>query len=126
MDQANASALRPYTPATNTATELPEALTVGRNAEPGVSVYQGVSDGKPVYVGITNNPTVRAAQHGDRFALEELAGGLTRGEARAVEQAIIAQNPGYQNLINSISPRHPWYQQAVDWGEAWLRANGLG
>jgi hypothetical protein len=89
-------------------------------------VYQGVSNGKPVYVGITNNTDVRAAQHGDRFVLEELVSGLTRGEARAVEQAIIAQNPGYQNLINSISPSHPWYQQAVDWGEVFLRANGLG
>jgi len=111
--------------ATN-AIELPEALTVGRNAEQGVSVYQGVIDGKPAYVGITNDIARRAIEHGDRFVLDELAAGLTRGEARAVEQAIIAQNPGYQNLINSISPSHPWYQQAVDWGEAFLRANGLG
>jgi hypothetical protein len=26
---------------------------------------------------------------------------------------------------NSISPTHAWYQQAVDWGEQWLRDNGL-
>lgn len=76
--------------------------------------------------GLPTTPAVRASQHADRFGLEELVSGLTRGQARAVEQAIIAQNPGYQNLINSISPRHAWYQQAVDWGEAFLRANGVG
>lgn len=60
------------------------------------------------------------------FALEELAGGLTRGEARAIEQALIVRNPGYDNLINSIGTQHSWYQQAVDWGETWLRGNGFG
>jgi hypothetical protein len=49
---------------------------------------------------------------------------LTRGQARAVEQARIVRNRGW-NKINSISPAHPWYQQAVDWGEIWLQNEGL-
>ncbi len=50
---------------------------------------------------------------------------LTRGEARAVEQAMIERNPGFENKINSISPNHDWFDQAVEWGENWLRSNGL-
>ena len=104
---------------------LPEALTVGHNAEEGVHVYQGYRDGENVYSGITNNFERRQAQHGDRFTMEQLTGeeGLTRGEARAVEQALIVRNKG-ENKINSISPNQPYYQQAVDWGEAWLQAHG--
>lgn len=30
----------------------------------------------------------------------------------------------YVNKINSISPNHAYYGQALDWGNAWLRANG--
>jgi hypothetical protein len=105
---------------------LPEALTLGRNAETGVDVYTGVRGGKDVYVGITNNLERRAAQHGDRFVLQQLTRtSVTRGEARAIEQAMLARNPGFENAINSISPSHPWYQQAVDWGETWLQNAGL-
>jgi len=49
---------------------------------------------------------------------------VTRGEARAIEQALIVRNPGFNNKINSISPNHSYYQDAVDWGEAWLVRNG--
>ena len=44
--------------------------------------------------------------------------------ARAIEQALIERNPGFENAINSISQRHSYYGSAVDWGEAWLQANG--
>lgn len=101
---------------------LPEALTLGRNAETGVDVYNGVLDGKDVYVGITNDLLRRGAEHGDRFALARLTQtSVTRGEARAIEQAQIVRNPGFENIRNSISPNHDWYQQAVDWGERWLQ-----
>ena len=54
---------------------------------------------------------------------------LTRGEARAIEQALIVESRlsgrGFWNIRNSISPRHAWYQDAVNWGDNWLRANGL-
>jgi len=49
---------------------------------------------------------------------------VTRGEARAIEQALIESNPGFQNIRNSISPTHPWYSNAVEWGKNWLRTNG--
>ncbi|HEV8628419.1 MAG TPA: hypothetical protein VG034_28635 [Acidimicrobiia bacterium] len=107
--------------------ELPQALTVGRNAKTGVDVYVGVRNGKPVYTGITNNIEGRAAQHGSRFdLLDQLtSSSVSRGEARAIEQAMIERNPLFENAINSISPRHSWYQQAVDWGEQWLTGNGF-
>ena len=41
-----------------------------------------------------------------------------------IEQAIIANNPAFRNVINSISPSHSYYNQAVAWGEQWFRANG--
>lgn len=95
-------------------------------------VYLGVRDGKPVYTGITNDLARRQAQHGERFVLQQLTSEpLTRGQARAIEQALIERAGGtapkggsFQNLRNSISPTHGYYGQAVDWGEAWLRANG--
>jgi predicted GIY-YIG superfamily endonuclease len=104
---------------------LPEALTVGRNAEAGVDVYLGISEGKAAYAGISNNLARRSAQHGERFERLQAVtstSSVTRGEARAIEQALKVRNPKFQNKINSISPSHPWYQQAVDWGEAWLQA----
>ena len=48
----------------------------------------------------------------------------SRGQARAIEQALIERNPGFENAINSISQRHCYYGSAVDWGEAWLQSNG--
>lgn len=51
--------------------------------------------------------------------------GVTRGEARAIEQALIVRNPGFENKINSISPSRPFYHQAVDWGESWLQGHGF-
>lgn len=79
-----------------------------------------------MYARITNDLGRRQIQHGDRFILQQVTSAtVTRGQARAIEQALIERNPGFGNKINSISPKHSWYQSAVDWGEAWLRANGL-
>jgi hypothetical protein len=105
---------------------LPEALTLGGNAETGIDVYLGIRNGQAVYCGITCNLAQRFAQHGSRFdALEQVTtSGVTRGDARAIEQAMIESNPGFQNIRNSISPQQPWYQDALNWGTSWLKSNG--
>ena len=56
-------------------------------------------------------------EHGARFRLQKITDApVTCGEARAIEQALIKNNPGFQNIRNSISPTHTWYNQAVEWG----------
>ena len=63
-------------------------------------------------------------EYGARFTLQKITDApLTRGEDRAIEQALIKNNPCFQNIRNSISPTHTWYDQAVEWGEQWLRNN---
>lgn len=85
------------------------------------SVYQGVVAGKPVYTGITKQGlAARLYQHNyadkglDR--LQELFSGLTRNQARAIEQYFIENGPGNAiNQINSISPTSPHYDNAMKW-----------
>jgi hypothetical protein len=104
---------------------LPKALTTGYNSGNGVIVYVGIRNGKDVYVGITNNLARRTAEHGGKYILRPVTRTpVTRGEARAIEQALILRNPHFANVRNSISPKHPYYQRAVQWGEAWLKSNG--
>ncbi len=101
---------------------LPKALAGG---PADVHVYHGVRDGRNVYVGLTSDLARRQAQHGDRFVLEQITDtAVTRGQARAIEEALILRNPGFENIRHSISPRLAHYRQAVDWGNAWLRRNG--
>jgi hypothetical protein len=67
----------------------------------------------------------QAADYASRFLLQPITTSpVTRGEARAIEQALINRNPGFENIRNSISPNHSWYGEAVEWGEAWLKAEG--
>ena len=101
---------------------LPAALQGG---EAKVKVYLGISNGKPNYVGISSNLKQRAAQHGSRFELleEVTSSPLTQGQARAIEEALFVRHPNFQNIRHSISPSHSWYQDALDWGETWLRNN---
>jgi RHS repeat-associated protein len=105
---------------------LPQALTLGTNAQTGIHVYFGLRGGQVAYCGITCNLAQRAAQHGARFdKLQRITTtSVTRGEARAIEQALIGRNPGFENIRNTISPAHPWHQKAVEWGEAWLKLHG--
>lgn len=88
-------------------------------------VYYGKRDGKKVYVGITNNITRRQTQHGPRFEdLDRInTEPLSRGEARAIEQAIIEKNKSFENKINSIADKHPYKKDAVEWGNEWLKTN---
>jgi hypothetical protein len=54
--------------------------------------------------------------------------GLTRLEARAIEQALIEGNPSIRNIINSISPLNPIYAEVKDFGvtvASYLRSLGL-
>ncbi|WP_030177428.1 RHS repeat-associated core domain-containing protein [Spirillospora albida] len=106
---------------------LPAGLRAGANARKNYHVYQGFKGSDDVYVGITNSLTRRQAQHGERFILRAMTEKpVTRGEARAIEQAMINRNPQYLNKINSISPkRGEYYRRAVEWGEAWLRVRGF-
>lgn len=78
-------------------------------------------------MGITNNISRRATEHGYSFTeLRAITDNpLTRGQARAVEQVLIENNPQFSNKINSISPLNSWYDQAVEWGKAWLKERGL-
>ncbi len=88
-------------------------------------VYLGIRNGEPVYVGLTNNIARRQSEHGARFVLRPITQTpVTRLQARAIEQALIVRNPHFENIKNSISPKHSWYDEAVSWGEAWLQANG--
>jgi hypothetical protein len=65
--------------------------------------------------------------------LRTLTGGgnLTKGEARAIEEALISKNGmqryggKFENRIHSISPQHPYYEAAKAWGEQWLISNGV-
>lgn len=94
------------------------------------SVYKGDN-----YIGITNDFPRRKAQHahaGRSFAPELIPGatGLSRGEARAIEQACIAQGGlatrggSLQNRINSIAPARSYYGDAIAFGNALLKKIG--
>jgi RHS repeat-associated protein len=92
-----------------------------------VSVYKGFnSAGDDVYAGITNSVVRRQREWGDAFEIVEQSGGLTRNQAKAIEQVLLEQNPSYLNKINSISPtRNPNYQPAVDWAKEYMRRHGI-
>ena len=103
------------------------ASFAGRVAGPAVyDVYFGIKNGKRIYAGITNDLTRRACEHGKKFdSLEKINDvPLTRDQARAIEQALINQNPDFINEINSIAPYRTWYNEAVEWGTNWLTSHG--
>jgi hypothetical protein len=96
-------------------------------------VYRSVTAaGQVQYVGITNNLARRAAEHlaGRGIQVEKVLGGLSRGDARAVEQALIeihglGKNGGtLLNRINSIAPSNPAYAQQVQRGYELLQSIG--
>lgn len=83
-----------------------------------------------VYTGITNSFERRRKEHaGSRGDIQRLknTGNLTRNQARAVEQTIIHHREldgiKGKNAINSISPKRAIYDDAVAWGEDWIRKN---
>jgi RHS repeat-associated protein len=94
----------------------------GKAGEEAVSVY---TKAVTPYVGITKDLAAREAAHGER--LVERVAGLTRTQARGVEQAMIEQK-GLANLtnkINSIAKTSPIYQEAVQSGRDLLNSTGF-
>src|SRR5579864_4102910 len=100
----------------------------GTKAEEAVTVYRIVEEGKTVYVGITNNIARRGLEHG--ATLERVATGLTRAQARGVEQVLIehygfaSKGGSLRNRINSISRtrNRAFYNTATAFGKAVLDA----
>jgi len=105
-------------------------------AEAGKStVYQSIDEaGIARYIGITDNMPARAGQHlresGMRVRPIDGLEGISRSDARAVEQVLIERhglsgNGGtLTNKINSISPRNPIYPGAIRRGTDILDALG--
>lgn len=102
---------------------VPKSLLQG---DADTSVYLGIKDGKPDYVGITKDILRRQGQHGDRFDFlrEITTEPLTRRQARAIEQTMIEANKQFSNKINSISSKREWYDDAISWGQKWLKEQG--
>jgi len=94
-----------------------------------VIVYKIAVNGKTIYVGITKDLLRRAAEHGlNGKDLNVVAEGLTRLEARAVEQVLIEihglakQGGTLLNKINSVAKKSPFYNEAVSFGKKVLEA----
>lgn len=111
------------------AVRLPYSL---RGGAKDYSVYRGLG-----YVGITKDFPRRTAQHataGRAFTPEVIPGasGLSRGEARAIEEACIveiglkARGGSLENQIHSIDPGLSYYEDAVRWGMEALKDRGGG
>ena len=88
-------------------------------------VYFGMKDGKAQYTGITKQPLEsRLYQHnakGKGFSnLDPQTSGLTRNQARAIEQYYIENGPSEINKINSISPDNKYYKDAMNWAKNYL------
>jgi RHS repeat-associated protein len=102
---------------------LPYAL---RGGQADTFVYVGVRGGTDSHASITSNLLRRQSEWGDTYRLRQITPEpVTRGQARAIEEALIVRNPHFDNAIHSISPRHTWYRGALNWDEAWLTARGL-
>jgi len=67
----------------------------------------------------------REAQQGEK--LVPVVKGLTRKQARGVEQAVIEKKglPNLTNKINSISKTNPIYKETVEFGNKVLKSLGL-
>ena len=55
--------------------------------------------------------------------LEVQYSGLTRNQARAIEQYLIENGPNEKNIINSISPKSKYYNEAMEWAEKYIKEN---
>jgi filamentous hemagglutinin len=115
-----------------------ESADSGPRAEDGTantSVYRFVNAaGETQYVGITKNLEQRAAAHLRQkgIVIDEIPGlsGLSRADARAIEQVLIefhglGKNGGMlMNKINSIAKTNPAYGEALTRGAELLRGVG--
>jgi len=98
-----------------------------------VHVYVLYNKGKPVYVGISNNPDRRSLEHGARgvpFDEYEVVtrntGPLNRNRARAIETKLMdshsLRGTRWQR-IRSLSPRRLIWGEAMDFAVDWIRKN---
>ncbi|MGL4606423.1 MAG: hypothetical protein ACRCU3_03070 [Eubacteriaceae bacterium] len=90
------------------------------------SVYFGMKEGKVNYVGITKQKLeTRRGQHnrnGKGFSkLVPQHKGLTRNQARPVEQQYINTGKYKGNKINSVAPKNKHYPGAMNWAKKFLR-----
>lgn len=80
-----------------------------------------------MYTGITKQELAkRLYQHnynGKGFDnLVEQVNGLTRNQARAIEQYLIENGPANAiNKMNSISPNSKYYPEALQWAENFIK-----
>jgi hypothetical protein len=108
-------------------------VDVGADLMEASIVYRSLNAAGDVnYVGITNNLARRAAEQlaGRGLQIEKMMGGLSRSDARSVEQALIeihglGKNGGsLLNKINSIAVRNPAYATQLSRGYDLLRTIG--
>ena len=101
----------------------------GKNS---VYISKAAADGTVQYVGITNDIARRAAEHmaSKGIPIEKLMQGLSRSDARAVEQALI-ETHGLQknggtliNKINSIAATNKSYAEQLQRGYELLKTIG--
>ena len=110
-------------PKTNIDNGFTEWLNKGEN---NYSVYKGIRKSDEVYTGITKQPiSKRLAQHnraGKNFnRLETINSNLTRNQARAIETyKILTDGTSAENIILSISRKHRYFNQAMDWAKIFL------
>ena len=82
-------------------------------------VYFGIKNGEAQYTEITKQSAgARLNQHnanGKGFSsLDIQESGLTRNQARSIEQYYIENGPSKMNKINSISPNNKYYNDALN------------
>ena len=89
-------------------------------------MYLGYLDGRPVYVGITNNVARRQSEHGLRFdyLVPITANKVTRNQALAIEQAMKNRHREFQNINNPIAKSRSIFDEAIQFGETWLHEHG--
>jgi RHS repeat-associated protein len=110
-----------------------QVIRYGDEAAKGENVvYHSIEDGVTQYVGITNNFARREAAHLAQkgIKIEPLMQGVSRSDARAVEQALIeihglGKNGGTLiNKINSIATSNPAYSSQLKRGYELLQSIG--
>ncbi len=107
------------------------AASEGGGGQTSVYISQNAR-GQAQYVGLTDDIARRAAEHlrTRGFRIEELLGGLSREDARAVEQALIeihglGKNGGtLLNRINSVARTNPQYAAMLRRGMELLESIG--
>lgn len=114
------------------------AIQAARAVDKAAVVYQSIKTGENAvqYVGITNNLSRRALEHlaekGIKIEQIQKLGELSRGDARAVEQALIEihklgkEGGTLLNKINSISRSNPQYAERLKRGLDLLQQTGYG